>query len=422
MTSKSESNHTPLHSEAVNNGAFHRERSEFHKEQIRTRLATLGFSEHARIKLQSTTPQATPLAFVTGVNAERFDPEKHLMTPTKSAVAVGNDQYLLNQAAAFTVALLKESNHEIVMQVKPDAVEKVQKIFANIPGNERLHIIPVPTDDKSLTSKFYQMASGISEKKPIARVDLALYESFAAGLDQPFKPIYAEEPEIVATAVAKRATFYHRMCLIAYDLMANNDQDSLRVLSLTALAARRVGGNLLADAAHKQISTNYIETLANELNFHLPEKPVYCVEVAPGIVDNGIYDNPNARQATVERAMINKFSFNQSAACSDSIYDLPKLSPMDIGKVAVQYLTHGIGEDFHDTLPKHIQELAQAGRDKETLDALKQELVLMKGNGGLNISNDLPSWALTPGTSIGRFSPLTRGYQFVPVCPLGQNF
>lgn len=404
------------------NEAFHRERSNHHKEQIRTRLDSLGFSQYARINLRAKDGQAVPLAFVTGVNAERFDPDKHLMTPTKSAVAVGNDQFLLNQSAAFTVALLKESNHEVVMQVKPDAVEKVQKIFATMPGNERLHIIPVPTDDKSLTGKFYQVASGISDQKPIARVDLALYESFAAGLDQPFKPIYAEEPEVVATAVAKRATFYHRMCLIAYDLMANNDQDSLRVLSLTALAARRVGGNLLADAAHKQISTNYVETLANELNFHMPEKPVYCVEVAPGIVDNGIYDSHNAREATVERAMINQFSFNQSAACSDSIHGLPKLSPLDIGRVAVQYLKHGVGEDFHDTLPPHIQELAQAGRAKETLDALKDELVRKDGKGSMSVSHELPSWALTPGTSIGRFAPLSRGYQFVPVCPIGQNF
>lgn len=408
--------------EPQGNEAFHRERSNFHQEQIRARLDSLGFSEHARIKLQKSEQTAVPLAFVTGVNAEKFDPDKHLMTPTKSAIAVGNDQFLLNQSAAFTVALLKESNHEIVMQVKPDAVEKVQKIFETIPGNERIHIIPVPTDDKSLTSKFYQVASGISDQKPIARVDLALYESFAAGLDQPFKPIYAEEPEIVATAVAKRATFYHRMCLIAYDLMANNDQDSLRVLSLTALAARRVGGNLLADAAHKQISTNYVETLANELNFHMPEKPVYCVEVAPGIVDNGIYDSQNAREATVERAMINKFSFNQSAACSDSIHDLPKLSPLDIGRVAVQYLKHGVGEDFHDKLPKHIQELAQAGRSKDVLENLKAELVENGDFGGMKVSATLPSWALTPGTSIGRFAPLNRGYQFVPVCPLGQNF
>lgn len=158
------------------NTEFHRERSEFHKRQIRKRLNALGFNEHAQITLTPENPAAVPLAFVTGVNAEKFDPDKHLMTDTKTAVAVGNNQYLLNQSAAFVAVLLDESDHEIVMQVKPDAVEKVQSIFSTLPGYERLHIIPVPTDDKSLTSKFYQAASGISEEKPIARVDLALYE------------------------------------------------------------------------------------------------------------------------------------------------------------------------------------------------------------------------------------------------------
>lgn len=182
-----------------------------------------------------------------------------------------------------------------------------------------------------------------------------------------------------------------------------------------------MGGNLLADAAHKQISTNYVETLANEINFHMPEKDVYCVEVAPGIVDNGIYDSDVAREATVERAMINHFAFDKSARCVDNVYDLPKLSPRDIGKVAAQYLKHAAGEEFHEQLPPRIQELAQAGRDKETIASLKDTLVRATEN-SVSISRDMPSWALTTGTEIGRFAPLTRGYQFVPVCPPGQKF
>jgi len=203
--------------------------------------------------------------------------------------------------------------------------------------------------------------------------------------------------------------------------MANTDQDSLRVLSLTALAARRVGGNLLADAAHKQISTNYIQTLSDELNFHLPDKEIYCVEVAPGIVDNGIYDAPFAREATVERAMINGFAFTGSGSCVETVENLPKLSPTDIGVVAMQYLKHAVGEDFHDRLPAHVRELAMAGRDASTIDQLASSMVSQK-DGHATVSRDMPAWAYTSGTSLGRFAPINKGYQFVPICPSGQMF
>lgn len=400
------------------NKEFHQSRAAFHEAAIRARLSELGFDHYAKIKLQPKEKKAVPLAFVTGVNAEQFDPEKHTLTDTKAIVEAGNGRYMLNQSAALVAVMLAQTNDEIVMQVKPEAVDRIKRIFATLPGYERLHIIPVATDSKSLTEKFYQAAAGISEQRPIARVDLVLYESFAAGLEQPFRPIYAEDPANVAQAVAKRAAFYQQMCMIAYDLLCPGGQDSLRILSLTALAARRVGGNLLADAAHKQISTNYIETLANEVGFQLPTKKIHCVEIAPGIVDNGIYDSKPAREATVERAMINGFPFRDSAAAVKDIKNLPKLSPFDIAKIGVQYLTHAEGEEFHDKLPLHLQELSQAGRERDELKAV----VHQEKDGSLTVSRELPSWALTPGTTIGRFAPLKKGYQFVPVCPKGQFF
>ncbi len=408
---------------SLTNEAFHEARSQFHLAGVRKKLSGLGFDNHDKIKLQPENENAVPLVFVTGVNAEQFDTEKHTMTDTKAIAKAGNGVYMLNQSAAFVAVMLEDTKHEIVMQVKPDAVARVKAIFSELPGYERLQIIPLATDDNKLTSKFYEAASGVSNKKPIARVDLALYESFAAGIDQPFKPIYDENVETVINAVAKRATFYHRMSLIAYDLMANTDQDSLRVLSLTALAAQRVGGNLLADAAHKQISTNYVQTLAQEINFHIPHKKTHCIEVAPGIVDNGIYDNPHAREATVERAMINGFAFASSGKAADSVADLPKLNPLDIGRVALQYLQHAAGEDFHDRLPERVRELAKAGRSDEDIASAGTRMIVQKENHA-EITHALPAWAYTSGTAIGRFAPLQEkgGYQFVPVCPAGQMF
>ena len=122
-----------------------------------------------------------------------------------------------------------------------------------------------------------------------------------------------------------------------------------------------------------------------------------------------------------ERAMINGFAFAGSGSCVDTVENLPKLSPTDIGVVAMQYLKHAVGEDFHDRRPAHVRELAMAGRDASTIDQLASSMISQK-DGHATVSRDMPAWAYTAGTSLGRFAPINKGYQFVPICPAGQMF
>ena len=401
--------------------SWNQAQAEKHRIALGQTLKDKGFGDYAKIQFDPDAPASVPLAFVTGVNTERFNPDKHFHTETKSTIAVGNELFILNQSAAVIPQILSKGNHEIVVQVKPQNLETVKRALSETPGAERIHYIASETSAPDLTEKFYHAAANISLEKPLSRVDLVLYESFAAGVNQPFKPIYEEDSRVVGEAVSKRASFFHAMCMIAFDLLENNDHQSLRVIALTALAARRVGGNLLADAAHKQISTNYLETFARESAFYYPDRKIHCVEIAPGIVDNGIYDNKDARVATIERAAINGFGFDSPEDCEDSVLNIPKLSPDDIGFITAQYMLRAEGQDFHDILPDKIQTLAKAGREESSLSALAENAFKAEGNSA-KVTNDLPSWGLTPGTELGRFPALRKGYQFVPICPRGQYF
>lgn len=400
---------------------FHRERAVVHQAAIRQALMAQGYADLPRPRLQPDQAAAQPVVLVTGANVEPLDAAKHLATPTKSIRQVGNTGFILNQAAAFLQAHLENSQAQIVAQVRPDRAAAVAQAFSTHPARDRLHLVPVETGGRPLVQAFYRAAAQIAARQPVSRLDIVPYESFAAGLAQPFRPIYAETADNVIAAAAKRARMFHQMAMVAYDVLANTEQKELRVVAMTALAARRVGGNLLADAMHKLVSTNYIETLAREGQFHFPDRRLATVEVAPGIVDNGIYDSQPARVATLERAAINGFPFDNVAALTRSIDGLPKINPMDIGLVASRYLTAPFGAPIHETLPPHVRELAYGGRSRADFLKAAQESA-DRAPGHVQLRATLPNWCAVPGMELGRIAPLRPGYQFVPLCPPGQYF
>ncbi len=380
-----------------------------------------GFGDLPRARLQPEQNGAQPVVFVTGANVEQLDKDKHRVTPTKSIRQVGDEGFILNQSSAFLQAHLENSQAQIVAQVRPDRAAAVARAFSTHPERDRLHLVPVETGGKPMVQALYQQAAQIATRQPVSRIDIVPYESFAAGLAQPFRPIYAEAVDNVIEAAAKRARMFHQMAMVAYDLMANTEQKELRVVAMTALAARRVGGNLLADAMHKLVSTNYMETLAREGQFHFPDRKLATVEVAPGIVDNGIYDNKPARVATLERAAINGFAFDNNAKLAGSIEALPKINPIDIGLVASRYLTAPFGAPIHETLPQRVQALAYGGRPREEFLKTAQQLATREP-GHVQVGEILPNWCAVPGMELGRIAPLRPGYQFVPLCPPGQYF
>lgn len=404
--------------EVVDN--FQLERSKYHQAEIRRVLGESVLGTCQPLPFVKSN-ESKPLIFLTGASAQQFNAEIHQATITKNMMPLNNEHYMLNQSAALLPELLEKTDSYIIVQSKPASIEILEKLFKAHVKSGRLQFIAQPTDSDELLQKFYRQAEDLCQRQPISRLDLVLYESFAAGVVQPFKPIYTEDPNVVGNAVLKRAKFFHNMCLLAYHLALNCNQTDIRIVALTALAARRVGGNLLADAAHKQISTNYLETFAKEASFHLPDTNVSCVEIAPGIVDNGIYDDNAARLATLERASINGHAFRDVCACKEDICALPKLNPVDIGAVAIKYLFAEYNENIHDDLSDNIKDLAAAGRSTTELqDATKKLADNMKING--IITDEMPSWFLTNGNGVGRFPPLRTGYQFIPICPKGQRF
>lgn len=392
-------------------------RAEHHSEKIRHVLKESGFDEYETIRFSTGSSKAVPLTVITGANVEGFDPIKHKLTETKSLIELDGQHYVLNQSVAMLPQMVEQTNHIVLALVKPGKLELFTKLFEKHVKAQRVTFFEVATDSKDLLPSFYAEASKISNSFEISTVHMVLYESFAAGMSQPFKAIYEEDVEVVSNAVSKRARFFHQMSLCAYDLLLKVPSKSLRIVAMTALAARRVGGNLLADAAHKQISTNYLETLAKEVAFHLPEYKLSCVEVAPGVVDNGIYDDMAARVATLERAAINNFDFDNPMGLSDDITAMPKLSPNDIAHITMRYVKEEAGKQFHEELSEDMQKLAYAGIYNQP-----GSVVDIEGD-SIRLSSKLPQWFYNSGAEIGRFPAVKeQGYQFVPISPEGQYF
>ncbi len=396
---------------------------EFDRAAIETTLRAKGFFDLPRPKFARVSDTERSLVLVTGVSLTEFDAAHYTLTNTKCVRGSNERRYMLNQTAAFTLAHLEHSGDVVIAQTDPPNVGRVRQTFSDYINAGRLHILPVETDAAEFIPAVYRAFADLSTKVPVSAIHLVPYESFAASLPEPFKALIAESPDNLVQAVAKRARLYHQMALVAYDLLATSEQKSLRLIGITALAARRVGGNLLVDTAHKLISTNYLETLALEASAHFGDKKLHVIEIAPGIVDSGLYDNPSTRRATVENALINGFPFVDAKCCLSSIEQLPKLSPYDVGLIASFYLKARTGESFHARLSEDVQNLANGGHQRA--DILSKASGIVKQNDThAEITRSLPSWALVPGVELGRFAPLRPegGYQFIPVVPPGQHF
>lgn len=393
-------------------------------QRVRNALSRLGFDSLPPLVLQPTNPAATPVTLVTGVSFATFDARKHIDTPTKCYYAPTGRRHLVNTSGAVALTLL-EQDKRVLLHVSAQDYEKTIELLALHPKAALVSIITGDLPSIELVTSAYETMIEASRAAPISRVDFVLYESYAAGIEHPFVPLFEDSPEFAGRVTSRRISAFHNLFMVGYDLLINRDQEELRVIGLTALAGRRASGNLSTDTLHKVVSSALLETQAYEASYYT-EKPVFVVEIAPGMVDTGTYDPQHVREAVIEEAVIDGFPFPTSLDAADPM-NWPMLNVRDLAEVAGFYLGADPEMPPATDLVERHRSITTAGRSAEELRELFEESrhgsdTASTKTGSLTRARRIPSYGYTAGTTWDGIQQLRRGYTPVMLTPIGQLF
>jgi len=387
--------------------------------RIRSALSQKGFDSLPHFTVAPDAPGAEPVALITGGAITRVKPGRHVDTPTKHYFEPTGSEHLVNTSAAVALSLADRDIRSI-LQVKQEQLEETRGLLDLHPKGDKITLVSGDMASLDFISKVYEAASDLSSKQPISRLDIVLYESYAAGLEKPFIPMFEDSAEFAGQITSRRISAFHNMFMAGYDLLVARDQTELRVIGLTALASKRASANLSTDTLHKVASSALLETFAYEASYYA-EKPVYVVEIAPGMVDCGPYDSHDVRQAVYEEAEMDGFPF-RGGVNPGNPQSWPLMSVKDLGEISAAYLLSEEGEKLDEKVVADSRHLTTAGRTAEEFKAELLQSISESGDGAVTLERALPSFAFAPGVTWNGFSPLRRGYLPIMLTPRGQYF
>jgi hypothetical protein len=269
----------------------------------------------------------------------------------------------------------------------------------------------------------YAALEAMSAQKPVSTVRMGLYQSFAQAAGDPFKPMHVEPVAEVERAAGKRLRFVYNMAAMGYDFLLNRGLDSLRIVSLSALASQRATYGLLADAADKYMNELTWRTFHLESNVSTG-KPVSLYQINPGITAAcDVYQRDSVRQVVNRESVADGFPLDDEVLKGEK--PLPAMSANDVAWVADAMLTTEEGADPNENMPAHVKELLYGGFTPEELKARFGEAVQATESGvAVDPNHVLPEHMLAAATEYGALpSELRPGdYKRISLCPPGQRF
>ncbi len=353
-------------------------------------------------------PAGQPVALVTGCSVTKFDGSKMTRTATK-AFFPGHNEYLCNVSLPIALRLADQGRRVIIQCASSAQADIIIRLINTLPCRENISVLQA---DLGNIDWLQNLEICLSHLAPVSRVDFVLYESYTADADRPFLPTWEENAEVLAAAINRRVKFFQNISAFSYDLIIRRGQQELRVLGLTALASFRPAAYLFADAAHKAVSSTFLQTWAREAG-HYVDAPVGIVELCPGIVDTGLYDPPHVRQVAWDKAERGNASFGDTVLTGD-LNTWPMISPWQIADIAGWYLRAEWGHHPYQELDPKIRQLLSAGRDPQEVKTKVRQAA------GGHVSPELPLYAYYPGYPWGCMPPLKPGYAPVFITPRGQ--
>ncbi|HMO17969.1 MAG TPA: hypothetical protein PKA63_09850 [Oligoflexia bacterium] len=340
------------------------------------------------------------VCFVSGCSAQLFDPDKHSRTKSKT-FSGSSDEYFLN--ASLPVAIkLANNKRRVVVQASPKDFDTVKKLLEELPCREFIRVFDADLSDPEWISDLDEILFRWDMEEKISCLDAILYESYTADVDEPFRPIWEEDPSNIASAIERRIIFFQTICNYLHALSVDKKQQEIRLIAITALASYRPVAYLFADAAHKTVSSTFLKTWAIEAGEHI-NVPVSVVEICPGVLDTGLYDRPAVRARAWQKARMTGKPFDLSID-PNKIETWPMLSPDELAEICTHYLLHERKSDTEKASHKEIEK--------------KHSRILP---GGSIDENDSPlyNW---PDYPWGKLPPLPlAGYTPVFLAPFGQK-
>lgn len=385
------------------------------QEYVRKELEKKGFEELPHF---SFNPNGKRLVFLSNCCIYPFT-DKNIDTPTKTYYAPTGKSHLLNVTASVAIRLVG-AGVPVIIHLPSGVESRVRELFGLHQNSDLMHFVTGDLYDESFANVLYEKIQSITKETSVSGLDLCLYDSYASGLEKPFLPMFEDLPQNAIVLAEKRIRFLYSMAMICYDLLLNRGQENLRLICPTALASKRPSAHLFTDTIHKAVSNVLLETLGYELPYYTG-KDCSVVDVAPGIVDSGIYDFELTRKYTMEEAVLDGFPMDQKVSAS-RIENFPMMSVAHLSEIIFAYLTYQKKDScLNHVVSKESLKLTLAGRDKSDLfDVLKNSFA--QENGQMVLKKQLPEYCYVPGAVWGGLPPLKNGYIPVMLTPPGQYF
>ncbi len=394
-------------------------RSDFARE-IGGFIKAAGIPSDSPFRFERDLPGAEPVYLVTGATFLPYDPVQHGVDPAHAKYESGGTTYLMNNTAALLVRLMDAGRRVVVHGGAPDVVSRV---VAGHVGGANVAVIGGDLGKPEVLENIYAALEGMSARKPVSTVRMALYQSFAQAAGDPFKPMHVEPVAEVERAAAKRLRFVYNMAAMGYDFLVNRGLDSLRIVSLSALASQRATYGLLADAADK-----YMNELAWR-TFHLESnastgKPVSIYQINPGITAScDVYQRESVRQVVNRESIADGFPLEDDVLRGDR--PLPSISAHDVAWVADAMLTGGENTDPNRGMPDSVKQLLYGGFTPDELRARFEYAVGAEGDAiAVDPGHVLPEHMLAAATQYGSLPQSIEpgDYRRISLCPPGQKF
>lgn len=394
-------------------------RSDFARE-IGAFIEAAGIPSDSPFRFQPDAPNGEPVFLVTGATFLPFDPEQHGFDPAHAKYETNGITYLMNNTAALLVRLMDEGRRIIV---HGGASEIIKGIVDAHRDAANVAVITGDPGKPEVLQSIYAELEAMSAQKPISSLRMALYQSFAQATGEPFKPMHIEPVAEVERAAAKRLRFVYNMAAMGYDFLVNRGLESLRIVSLSALASQRATYGLLADATDK-----YMNELAWR-TFHLESnastgKPVSVYQINPGITAScDVYQRESVRQ------IVNRESVADGFPLEDDVLEgnkpLPAISANDVAWVANAMLTTEDNNDPNPDMPQSVKQLLYGGFAPEELrERFEKAVRIEDGDIAVDPDHMLPEHMLAAATQYGSLpSTIKPGdYRRISLCPPGQKF
>lgn len=357
------------------------------------------------ISTTSITPIMPPQA-ITVVTGATFRPTERLQSLKGCCVQAFGITYTLNASAALAIQALQQGEL-VILALPAEQVVGAQVAMEGMGLSSNLALFAVGAEGAELAASVRRALASAFRLRYVSRVNFVLHGSYSEGTGRPFAAMDDIDPQEAADVGGTRIKAWWHLLQAARSVL-NETQAELRIVGLTALAAHRPSSFLFIDSVHKVVSSVMLEVFALENSTQ--ERPVYVVEVGPGIVSSSTYDRPDIQQLITEEAKRDGFPLDPG--------NLPQLQCTDVARVAAAYLRaipgtapEGLGD---------VEHLTWAGRTPDDFLTEIDSWCLRSGS-RVTIRKNLPAYVCR-GTTFGGFPCLLPGYSFIPLTPLGQRF